>query len=234
MEHLSNIELYYSEPGNFADGSVIIRGDDFHHITRVMRHSAGDEIFVTNGEGKIFSCSISSTTGNELAAQVEKEYSFENKFGNITFCLPKLKSSDRFEFALEKAAELGVVNFMIFNSARTVAKGSKIERWNKIAVAAMKQSLRSYLPVISEVKGLIDIVSFGGELVAFEQNSSLNLTDLRINGKKNYYFIFGPEGGLDGNELSLFNDQQLFNLAGNRLRSETAVIKAASLLPALF
>lgn len=234
MEHLSNIELYYSEEGNFNGPIVSVYGDDFHHITRVMRHAAGDEIFITNGSGKIFACNIVEIGNRDLTAQIGKEYPYENEYANITFCLPKLKSSDRFEFALEKAVELGVVNFIIFNSVRTVSRGSRIERWNKIAVAAMKQSLRSYLPVLSEVKSLQEITSLGGELVAFEQNVSRSFSELKIDRGKNYYFIFGPEGGLDGNELGLFKDKQLFKLAGNRLRTETAVLKAASMLPSLF
>jgi len=233
LEHLSNIELYFAKPEYFKENSVVIEGDDFHHITRVMRHSAGDEIYVTNGVGKIFRCEISSLNKNEVTAIVKEEYSYKNKYGKFTFCLPKLKSSDRFEFALEKTIELGISNFIVFNSTRTVSKGTKMQRWNKIAVAAMKQSLQSYLPVISEVDSLKELSELDGEIVVFEQNSKKHLSELSIDPAKNYYFVFGPEGGLDKLELDLFDGSEISNLAENRLRAETAVIKAAAILSTL-
>ena len=227
---LSNIELYYSSPENFAGKSVILRGDDFHHITRVMRHTEGDEIYVTNGLGVIYRGKLTTIAKTEAISSIESEYKYENKFANITFCLPKLKSSDRFEFALEKAIELGVVNFMVFSSARTVTRGTKLERWNKIAIAAMKQSLRSYLPVLTEIKSIAQLPGKDCEIIVFEQNSNQKLDQLKIDGTKNYYFVFGPEGGLSEDELKLFPGKQIYNLAENRLRSETAIVKCASLL----
>lgn len=229
--YLSNIELYYSEPQNFLANSVIIDGDDFYHIAKVMRHSAGDEIYVTNGCGKIFQSVISSIGKTNLTAFIKKEYSYKNKLADITFCIPKLKNPDRFEFALEKSVELGITNFIIFNSSRTVAKGAKLERWNKIALAAMKQSLRSYLPVISEVNSFSELLKLNDEVIFFEQNAENEISALNISQGKKYFFVFGPEGGFDQEELSLVNEDQIYNLAENRLRTETAVVKFASVLP---
>jgi 16S rRNA (uracil1498-N3)-methyltransferase len=233
LEHLSNIELYYSAPENFTEKSIILRGDDFHHITRVMRHTDGDDIYVTNGLGSIYRGKITTIAKTEAISSIESEYKYQNKYGNITFCLPKLKSSDRFEFALEKSIELGISNFIVFNSARTVSKGSKMRRWNKIAVAAMKQSLQSYLPVIDEIESLKALSEVEGDIVVFEQNSKKHLSDLKFDPDKNYYFVFGPEGGLDNQELNLFERREIINLAENRLRTETAVKKAASILSTL-
>ena len=75
---------------------------------------------------------------------------------NIFFCIPKLKYSDRFEFALEKCTELGITNFIIFDSERSIHKSDKKERWEKIVLSAMKQSLRSYLPNITVINSLIE------------------------------------------------------------------------------
>ncbi len=148
-KYLSNIELYYSSQIKNKNEIIINEAEDFKHIVKVMRHSIDDEVYVTNGEGKIFKSKISEINKNSLTAIIEDTMEYENKFSNITFCIPKLKSPDRFEFALEKCVELGITNFIVFDSERTVAKGNKIERWNKILISAMKQSLRSYLPKIS-------------------------------------------------------------------------------------
>lgn len=207
-----------------------IDGDDFKHIIKVMRHKPGDEIFVTNGLGKIFKGQISSIQKNDLNIGMGEELNFINKFKNITFCIPKLKNTDRFEFALEKSVEMGITNFIIYSANRSVAKGSKLDRWNKIVLAAMKQSLRSYLPNLNEVENPGNIYKQSGEVFVFEQNSKLNVNDLELNSAKNYYFLFGPEGGLDESELALTDENHKINLAENRLRTETAIVKFAAIV----
>jgi 16S rRNA (uracil1498-N3)-methyltransferase len=233
-DYFSNIELYYSEPENFTADLAIISGDEFKHITKVMRHNIGDEVYVTNGLGKIFSTELISISKSEAKIKIRKEYNYENKFNNITLCIPKLKSHERFEFALEKAVEMGITNFIIYDSIRAVARGSKIGRWNKITHSAMKQSLRSYLPAISELKSFEEITGLDGEVIVLEQNSEKDITDLKLSPLTSYYFVFGPEGGLDEVELNFINKDKIYNLSENRLRSETAVIKFAAMLPALF
>ncbi len=70
------------------------------------------------------------------------------KFPNITIFIPILKSSDRMETALEKCVELGFTNFVIFSAEKSPKKGIKLNRLDKIALAAMKQSLQSNKPKI--------------------------------------------------------------------------------------
>ena len=228
-QYLSNIELYYS-PDGIINNHIIIEGEDFNHIIKVMRHSEQDIIYVTDGKGNIYESQINSIIKNSLSVEALKTYHYENDKQNIFFCIPKLKNAERFELALEKCVELGVTNFIIFESIRTISRGEKSDRWNKILVSAMKQSLRSYLPRITVVNSIKEIFSLNGGKIGFEQNSSNKFRDLKIIPNVNYYFIFGPEGGLDKDELELFNPENIYNLAENRLRTETAVIKAASLL----
>ena len=140
-EHLSNIELFYSKPENFREDEVILEGDECRHAVKVMRHHMGDEIFITNGEGKISNGNINEILKDTLSVTIKKEFIYENKFSGVTFCLPKLKNPERFEFALEKCAELGITNFIVFESERTVSKAYKLDRWHKILLSAMKQSL---------------------------------------------------------------------------------------------
>lgn len=227
--HLSNIELYYS-PVGLINNELHIHGEDFKHITKVMRHSVGDSIFVTDGNGNIFEASIMDIDKSNLSAKLLNSYQYEDEKSNYIFCIPKLKNPDRFEFALEKCVELGITNFIIYESKRTVSKGDKSERWNKILISAMKQSLKCYLPNLKIVNSLKDIIVLKGEKVAFEQNSTKKITTLKTDPQVNYYFIFGPEGGLDKDELELFNPENIYKLTENRLRSETAIINAASLL----
>lgn len=230
MEYLSNIELYYSAPGNFSAGEVKISGEEFYHIVKVMRHLPGDELHVTNGRGIVFKINIEQIFKDQLTASIKNTISFSNDNANKFFCIPRLKSPERFEFALEKCVELGVTNFIVFESKRTIAKGAKFERWNKILLSAMKQSLRSFLPDVTYAKSINDIIKMEGEKIVFEQNSKQCLKNKILDPSQKYYFIFGPEGGLDDTELTLFSEECFYELGTNRLRSETSIIKAAAVL----
>ena len=230
LEYLSNIELYYTSPGNCKEDFIIIDGEEFKHIVKVMRHSAGDEVYVTNGAGQIFNGCIKDISKDYLTISINKIFNYENNLSGITFCIPKLKNPERFEFALEKSTEMGITNFIVYDAERSISKSAKIERWNKIILSAMKQSLRSFLPVISTSNSLKEICKLNGEKIIFEQNAEKSFIKFEVREGKKYYFIFGPEGGLTSKELGLFDKNKFHKLAENRLRTETAVVKCAALL----
>ncbi|MDP4116899.1 MAG: RsmE family RNA methyltransferase [Bacteroidota bacterium] len=227
LEFLSNKELYYSSLIN--NNQIIIADEDFKHAAKVMRHVVGDQLFVTDGTGNIYETIITEIKKDCILSDIGQQYSFKNKYKNLFFCIPKLKSPERFEFALEKCTELGITNFIIFNADHSVAKGDKIERWQKIVLAAMKQSLNCYLPQIIPINRLNNL-SEGGIKVIFEQNSNNSFLDFSNIEGNDYYFIFGPEGGLSKKEIEIFDNSVIYNLAENRLRAETAIIKTASML----
>jgi 16S rRNA (uracil1498-N3)-methyltransferase len=226
---LSNIELYYTPPQNISKSKIIIEGEEHLHITKVMRHSAKDKLYVTDGKGKIYSGLINEINKSYIELEVENVLSYENRFKNICFCIPKLKSNDRLEFALEKCTELSITNFIIFDSERTIAKAIKIDRWNKILLSAMKQSLHSFLPEL-EIHDFNNIINLPGIKIGFEQSSLNKIENFKLNPDKKYYLIFGPEGGLSENELVFFEGENIYKISDNRLRTETAVVSAAALI----
>lgn len=232
QEYLSNIELYYST--DVVDGYIQMSAEESRHISKVMRHSVGEELYVTDGKGSIYKTSIIEACSSTVTLRIIERIQYTNKFENVTFCLPRLKNNDRFEFALEKCIELGITNFIVFNSDRTIAKGEKLERWNKIAQAAMKQSLRSYLPKIQFIRSLDKLNELDGKKYIFDQNAEVKLSDNLVNHSnflnEKKYFLFGPEGGLSDKEISNINNSELTSLAPNRLRSETAIVVTASLI----
>jgi 16S rRNA (uracil1498-N3)-methyltransferase len=114
-----------------------------------------------------------------------------------------------------------------------VSKSVKEERWNKIALAAMKQSLLSYLPKLVYLT-LDEISKRRADKIIFEQNSQKYFNQFKPELNKESCFVFGPEGGFDKRELLMFDEKNFYKLADNRLRSETAVIKCASYLNNFF
>lgn len=227
---LSNIELYYSSACDLESQIIKIDGEESNHILNVMRHQINDEIYVTNGLGKIFKCCISHFNKKNIGTKILDDYSYKEKFPNITFCIPMLRNNERLEFALEKCSELGVTNFIIYQAKRSVPKKVNLPRLEKILVAAMKQSLLSWLPKIRYVGSMDELAQFDGEKIIFEQSSNNYFSRDKINSKMNYLFIFGPEGDFTANELDSLKSGIKYKLAENRLRTETAIIKAASLL----
>lgn len=226
---LSNVELYYAPEENISADRIVIDGDEFKHAVLVMRNVVGGVIYVTNGIGSIFKNEIVSIEKHILKAKILEEIKRENELYNITFCIPRLKNPDRLKFAIEKSVELGITNFILFDSERTVSKSSNINRLEKIALAAMKQSLRAFVPKIKILDSLKSISLLTGEKILLEQNAKWEFV-FTNNNKEGYFFIFGPEGGLTENELNLFDEARKFSLGDHRLRSETAIIKCASLL----
>ena len=228
MERLSNIELYYTPTSFINDKEIILNEEEFHHSVNVMRNTIGAKLFITDGEGNLFESEISSVKKYELTAIIKKRTKFENKSKDIWFCIPNLKNPDRIKFAFEKCVELGITNFILFSSKNCISKNLKPEKFQKTTLAAMKQSLRSFLPKIKSAT-FNEIIEMQGTKILFDQNEKQV-----FNGKLNFvepvYFLFGPEGGFDKDEIEAVELKNRFSLASNRLRSETAIIKCASLL----
>jgi 16S rRNA (uracil1498-N3)-methyltransferase len=228
LAHLSNIELYYAPPENVDGVKISLEGEEYHHAVNVMRNSVGDLIHITDGNGNLFKSKISEIKKSKLNAEIIETEQFEDKASNIYFCLPILKNSDRQKFAIEKCVELGITNFILFTSKHTIPKKIKIEKFNKTALAAMKQSLRTFSPKITS-STFDDIIKSPGNKILFDQNSEISF-DGNFSVEGPVYFLFGPEGGFEESELEAIPQKKRFSLSSNRLRSETAIIKCASLL----
>jgi 16S rRNA (uracil1498-N3)-methyltransferase len=230
LEYLSNIELYFCSSVNSEGQILFVEHDEFHHATKVMRNKKGDRLFASDGKGKIFEGIIEDIRKDDLVSKIKKTYEYKDLLSQFTFCVPNLKNPERLKFALEKCTELGITKFILFNSEHTVSRAFNLERLNKIVLSAMKQSLRAYLPKIEVVNTIIEFNSFGCELILFDQSGSTRLSDYKFDQHKNYLMIFGPEGGFYEKEISELNNTSILKLTDNRLRTETATVKAASII----
>lgn len=237
QDFLSDIELFYSDEIIKGTNEIVISDDEAHHALNVMRHSEGDIIYVTDGKGTIYKTEITDIKKNNAILRIVQALKYQNEFENVYFCIPRLKNNDRFEFAIEKCIELGITNFIVFESDRTIAKGDKSEKWFKAGLSAMKQSIRSYAPNFIFKKNIDEIISGYSnrefKLFAFDQKAetqfSKELEEIS-NSDKKIVFLFGPEGGISERELYLLKDCKFLRLTDNRLRSETAIISAGILL----
>ncbi len=230
MEYLSDIELYFCKTINKEKKYFLLEDDEFKHCIKVMRNKNRQNIYATDGTGNIYEAVITDINKESLKAEILNVQTYQNSFSNFIFCIPNLRNPERLKFALEKCTELGVTDFIIFNSERSINKNINIERLNKIVLSALKQSLRTFLPEINFLQSLKDLDTSDKRVIIFDQHSEIKLNSLTIKKDEEYLFIFGPEGGLTKEELTVLNPDKIIKLSENRLRSETAIIKAASIL----
>jgi len=231
LEHFSNIQLFYSQ--EISDNFIQLKKDELFHCVNVFRKKNRDVIFVTDGKGKIFKARIIEIRKDFLRSEVLEEFSFDNKTKNLCICIPLLKNKDRFRFAIEKSVELGITRFIFFKSERTIAKNLDLGKIKKIMIESMKQSLRSYLPETEyfySFKEMVNQIRDNNNLFLFDLECSNKFSKDLVNFEHKNYFIFGPEGGLDKNEISIVGDERVFNFSSARLRTETAIVKLVSLI----
>lgn len=236
-ELLSEIELYYLQGLKESDLEYQITGPEHHHIVHVMKHTIGEVIHVTDGMGNLYECTILSTEKKSAILSVRLLLSKPKRFPLVWFCLPLLKSSDRMEFCLEKLVELGFTNFLYYRAKRSVSQSKMFpeERMEKIAIAAMQQSLNLWRPILQVDYTLDSLIRTGGEqVVVFEAIGATSVesvgSEIAINHDQNFYLVFGPEGGLTPEELEKFPGARVTRLTKNRLRAETAALYTGSVL----
>lgn len=228
LEFLSDTELFFTD--KVSDNKIILKDDDFIHCVKVFRYKAGDKVFVTDGNGKIYRCEINRIYKNELEAEILSYTEQKLKYPNFHFCIPILKSKDRFRFAFEKLIELGITNIIIYKAERAISEKFNFDKYKKVAIETIKQSLQANLPVIKSIGSIAELNSFEGNKIIFEQNVEQKFDINTIIRNDVNYFIFGPEGGLTDKEINSLSNHKKYYLAENRLRTETAIIKVASVL----
>lgn len=221
------MNLFYAKPSEIPGKNVSIEGQEAIHISKVLRHSVGDQILVTDGCGKEFTCKILDTGKKTVNLEILNEKTHPQGESQIILCMGIIKKRDRLEFAVEKAVELGVSKIVLFEGEHSQKGNVREDRLESTAISAMKQSLRFYLPEVIVEKNISDAIS------KHVQNSRLILADETVeesdHQKKksdNYFLIVGPEGGFSSNEREIIQsfDPKYYSLGEHRLRAETAAV----------
>ena len=141
---------------NIIGGSVIISGQDAHHITNVLRMKVGDEIYVSDESGRGVVCSISGIGDDGVTADIIREEEDRELPVDITL-YQSLPKGDKMEFIIQKCTELGVRRIVPVESSRCVVKldsksaDKKVDRWQKLARSASEQSQRNAIMEVAPV-----------------------------------------------------------------------------------
>lgn len=231
------MELFYAY--EIAGSTVVLSQEESQHCVRVMRHRAGDEIDVIDGEGTLYHCRI--TDDNPKGAEAEILSSEENWHSHpyhLTIGCCPTKNNDRFEWFVEKATEVGVDRIVPLIGERSERKVYKTERAQKIALAATKQSLKAKIPEIAEPMTVRDFIKGGSDgdmlkLIAYcfegERPRTSIKEALEHYQGSNITVLIGPEGDFSPEEaaLAITNGYIPIHLGPSRLRTETAAVTAA-------
>jgi 16S rRNA (uracil1498-N3)-methyltransferase len=205
------------------------------HAVKVLRLVSGNNVRLIDGKGTEAFGSVSNAHHKHCQIQVESIIQKEKPTHEIAVALAPTKSNDRTEWFLEKAIEIGITHFIPIICENSERKKFNTERWNKVAISAMKQSQRLWLPKISLPIKMDEFVKENIceiRLIAHcEKGDKQELTSYCDNSK-DQLIIIGPEGDFSPNEieLALNNSFTPVSLGDNRLRTETAGIVACTIM----
>lgn len=222
--------LFYT-PVN-TDGTLLLSDDELRHAVKTLRKRSGDEIWSTDGAGARYRSRITSLTKSAATLEVLEKEEADDPNSQLHIAIALTKNASRLEWFLEKATEIGIQKITPIITSRTEKKSFKKERGNKIVVAAMKQSLRSHLPKLSDVISLKKFVemeanSTNDKYVGHYREQNAQLMHSLTKGN-NTTILIGPEGDFTEEEIVMLGHASFtsINLGNHRLRTETAGIVA--------
>ena len=225
-------EFFYVPPAHFSGSEVQIEGEEFAHLTQVMRHGSGDLLTIVDGVGNAYTATLNGIRGRTAICTVISRLAMLNEPSvHLTLGVSILKNPSRFDLVVEKCTELGVGRIVPLTAERTVPRHARIERWQNIAVAAMKQSGRCVLPVVAPLTAFSPWVStVRGERMLLHELAATPLGPGHVPASGAELTVgVGPEGGFTDQEVAAAQAAGwgIFSVGARRLRSETAAIVAA-------
>lgn len=217
--------------------------EESKHCIRVLRLQRGGRIHITDGRGNLFCCEITDDNPKRCTVQVVSvQREFEKMPYRLTMAVAPTKNSDRFEWFLEKATEVGVTQIVPIDAAHSERRVFKPERGEKVITAAMKQSLKAYRPILQPLTPLREAVLRpfeGRRLIAHcaaaqSPAGKFFLPRTLRPGEAAEIFI-GPEGDFSAEEIAfaLANGFEEITLGPQRLRTETAALAAVVMAAAV-
>jgi 16S rRNA (uracil1498-N3)-methyltransferase len=231
------MEYFYVPTDHILHNECIVDGEEFAHLTHVMRRSVGDIIGLVDGAGTGYDVVIEEISQRQARCRIlaRRERMHEPSI-HLTLGVAVLKNGANFDFLVEKATELGVSAVVPLVTERTIPHHARTERWQKIALAAMKQSGRSVLPHVSEPERLEVFLQrcapLGVRLLPHEKTKQPHLQDIVPMKVASVAVAIGPEGGFSEEEVELAAAAGFtpVSLGPRRLRAETAALITVGLV----
>lgn len=212
-----------------------IEGEEVKHISKVLRKSVGDTIQVTDGKGKGYHASIVGFDKNQINCQLGEEIINDLELSiRVHLAVSPTKNNDRYEWLVEKAVELGVTEITPLIGKHSERRKINLDRLQKIAISAMKQSGRFFLPIIHDVVEFKKFESTSDQIYFAHCREGEKRIFSDLNFSKDITILIGPEGDFSNEEIEECNNKNYIpiELGNTRLRTETAALYALAIVKA--
>ncbi len=225
------MQLFYSPDIPEDSNTFSFSREESKHIVKVLRKSVGDTLYITNGNGILFTAEIEFISNNKCTAKIVSKEKQDKRNYNLHLAVAPTKMNERYEWFLEKAAEIGIDTVTPIICDHSERKVIKKERFERILQSAMKQSLNCYLPKLNDAISFKDFINqeIKGQLfIAHCEDTDRKSLKNELKAKTDVTILIGPEGDFSVKEIEMALKHNFIpvTLGTTRLRTETAAIVA--------
>jgi 16S rRNA (uracil1498-N3)-methyltransferase len=222
------------EPEGIQPTQAILPPEEAQHAIKVLRLKEGDALQLVNGKGWVFDGVLRLPHPKTCLVSITSAAEGTEARPGIHIAIAPPKNIARLEWFLEKATEIGIGSITPLICERSERIRINTERLERILVAAMKQSKRSFLPLLrqqSRFRDVIESTEPSGKYLAWLSDDSMPLQDVHIPGT-NSLVLIGPEGDFSPEEVKMARENGFkpISLGAARLRTETAALYACTAL----
>jgi 16S rRNA (uracil1498-N3)-methyltransferase len=229
------MHLFYTPLLKVGMPSFLLDEMESKHAVRVLRLAKGDQVLLVNGSGDRFVAEIQDDNPKRVILSIiQHTTDFGKRNYSTHIAVAPTKNMDRMEWFVEKATEIGVDEITPIICDRSERKEVKADRLEKIAISAMKQSLKAYLPKINSA---VKFTTFIKELsnngatstkrfIAHCEEDEKTFLNASVVPSESVIILIGPEGDFSPEELKLAKNANFLalSLGESRLRTETAAL----------
>lgn len=213
-------------------GTISFPEEESKHMVKVLRMKEGDRFCVTDGNGSLYDAELVDAHPKRAAAELSNQrHGYDIRDFKVSIAIAPTKLNERTEWFLEKATEIGIDEVKLFASYHSERRAVNVDRFKKIVVSAMKQSVKSKMPAVEDIVAFDKLVrqNYDGQkfIAWIDDDVTEQLCDLYKKGE-NALVLIGPEGDFSKEEVVLAKENGFVpvSLGKARLRTETAAIVA--------
>lgn len=217
------------------EGVLHLDEEESRHCIKVLRRHSGDAIRLTDGKGKFYDALITRESFRQCEFAITKTDQIPIPDFYIHLAISPTKNADRIEWLVEKCVEIGIDSISLITCEHTERSFIKTERLVKVAISAMKQSIKATLPTIIGPLDVMSLITSADEthryIAHVDADNEILLHHVApCSGR--YLILIGPEGDFSPTELAIAieNKFQKVSLGPSRLRTETAGLAACHIL----
>jgi 16S rRNA (uracil1498-N3)-methyltransferase len=224
------MHLFYTP--DISGNTYILSEEESKHAVKVLRLQPGEQVQLIDGKGSFYTAEITEAHPKKCQLKItDQQKEVGNRPFYIHIAVAPTKNLDRIEWFVEKAVEIGIDEISFLQCDRSERKILKPDRIEKIAVSAMKQSLKAYMPQINELvpfKDFIKSINHAETFIAHLEEDNLQSLKQVIKANGTYCILIGPEGDFSPAEIEAAYQAGIkpVTLGESRLRTETAALVA--------